>query len=75
MARDLRLFASPEKLYQNKIKLHFGQMTGGIIAATTAFIVVNNFMPSFYGWFIPGIIGGFYIACWVRKVNKKGSVD
>jgi len=72
--RDLRLFANPKKLQQNWLKLHLGQMTGGYIAATTAFIVVNNFFPSFYGWFIPGIIGSFYIAYWVRKLEKKASV-
>ncbi len=71
--RDLRLFANPEKLQQNWLKLHLGQMTGGYIAATTAFIVVNNFFPSFYGWFIPGIIGSFYIAYWVRKLEKKNT--
>jgi uncharacterized membrane protein len=71
--RDLRLFGNPEKLQQNWLKLHLGQMTGGYIAATTAFVVVNNFFPSFYGWFIPGIIGSFYIAYWVRKLEKKNT--
>ncbi len=71
--RDLRLFANPEKLQQNWLKLHLGQMTGGYIAATTAFIVVNNFIPSVFAWFIPGIIGSFYIAYWVRKLEKKNT--
>ena len=44
-------------------------MIGGYIAASTAFVVVNEFFPSFYGWFIPGIIGGFFIAYWLRKLN------
>jgi hypothetical protein len=45
-------------------------MLGGYISATTAFVVVNGFFPSFYGWFIPGIFGGLIIAYWMRKLNR-----
>jgi hypothetical protein len=45
-------------------------MIGGYIAATTAFVVVNNFFSSFYGWFIPGTISGLYITYWIKKINN-----
>jgi uncharacterized membrane protein len=69
--RDLMLFKNPERLRKEWLKLHLGKMIGGYISATTAFVVVNEFFPSFYGWFIPGIIGGFIIAYWMRRMNEK----
>ena len=48
-------------------------MLVGYISATTAFVVVNQFFPSVYGWFTPGIIGGLLIAYWIRKVNQKNA--
>ena len=68
---DLILFRNPERLRKGWLKLHLGKMLGGYISATTAFVVVSEFFPSFYGWFIPGIVGGFVIAYWMRKMNKK----
>ena len=70
-ARDLVLFKNQNKLKNVWLKLHLGKMIGGYIAATTAFVVVNNFFPSFYGWFIPGTIGGLYITFWIKKLNNK----
>ena len=69
--RDLVVFRKPELLKQKWLKLHLGKMTGGYISATTAFVVVNQFIPGIYAWFAPGLIGGFYIAFWIRKINKK----
>lgn len=69
--RNIKLYQNPEKLQKDWLKLHLGNMTGGYIAAVTAFVVVNNFFPSFYGWFIPGIIGGTFIIYWIRKLNKE----
>jgi hypothetical protein len=69
--RDLVIFKNPIRLRKDWLKLHLGKMIGGYISATTAFVVVNDFFPSFYGWFIPGIIGGFIIAYWMIKMNKK----
>jgi hypothetical protein len=72
--RDLKLYKNPERLRKGWLKLHLGKMIGGYISATTAFVVVNEFLPSFYGWFIPGIIGSFIIAYWMRKMNKKTKI-
>jgi uncharacterized membrane protein len=69
--RDLVLYKDIKKLKKGWLKLHLGKMIGGYISATTAFVVVNNFFPSFYGWFIPGIFGGTYITYWMMKLNKK----
>ena len=69
--KDLILYKNPEKLKKSWLKLHLGKMIGAYIAATTAFVVVNQFFPSIYGWFIPGIVGGFFIMYWIRKLNVK----
>jgi len=68
--RDLKLYQHPEKLQPNWLKMHLGNMMGGYIAATTAFMVNVNVLPGIYGWFAPGLLGGIYIAFWMRKLNK-----
>jgi len=72
--RDLILYKNVDRLKGNWLKLHLGKMLGGYISATTAFVVVNEFFPSFYGWFIPGIVGGFFITFWIRILNGKKTV-
>lgn len=69
--RDLILYKNAMLLRKSWLKLHLGKMLGGYISATTAFVIVNDFFPSIYGWFIPGIIGSFVIAYWIRKTNRK----
>lgn len=68
--RDLKLFKDIKRLKKNWLKLHLGKMTGGYIAATSAFFVVNQILPGIWNWFVPGIIGSGYITNWMIKLNK-----
>ncbi len=72
--RDLRLFQNLKQLKQRWLKLHVAKMTGGYIAAVTAFFVVNQILPGIWNWFVPGIIGSGYISFWLMKLNKKKPV-
>ena len=69
--RDLKLFKDIKRLKKNWLKLHLGKMTGGYIAAVSAFFVVNQILPGIWNWFIPGIIGSGYITYWMIKLNKR----
>jgi len=69
--RDLRLYQNPQNLKKNWLKLHLGNMMGAFIASCTAFLVVNDFLPSLVGWLGPTVIGSFYIAYWNIKLKKK----
>ena len=53
--RDLLRFRSPVKLRASWLQLHLGKMTGGYIAAVSAFLVVNQVLPSLLNWFLPSI--------------------
>ncbi len=70
-ARDLRLLRDLPKLRKSWLKLHLGKMTGGYIAAVTAFFVVNNVLPGIWNWFVPTIVGTVFISFWIRKVDTK----
>lgn len=69
--RDLRLLKNTSLLRNKWLKLHLGKMTGGYIAAVSAFFVVNQVLPGLWNWFAPGIIGSAYIAYWIRKLSAK----
>ena len=69
--RDYYLFKQADRLRKRWLKMHLGNMIGGYISASTAFVVVNNIFPGISGWFIPGIFGGLYIMYWMNKLNKK----
>jgi len=73
--RDVSLYKKRDKLKKVWLKLHVGKMMGGYISAVTAFMVVNEFLPGAYGWFLPGLIGGIYISYWMRKINKTLQVN
>ena len=64
---DLRSFRERSTLKKGWKRMHIGKMIGGYIAATTAFIVVNQLLPGLYGWLSPTLIGGLLIFYWIRK--------
>lgn len=65
---ELRIYY--KNTYHKKwLAKHIGNMTGGYIAACTAFIVVNQIMPGVYGWLVPTAVGSLYIAYWNRKIK------
>jgi len=68
---DLIIYRKKEKLKAKWLQMHISKMTGGYIACLSAFLVVNNTFPNYVNWLGPGLIGSFYIAYWIRKVNKK----
>lgn len=68
--RDLYQLRDTNALRKLWLQLHLGKITGGYIAAVSAFFVVNNILPGIWNWFTPGIMGGFYIAYWIRKVSR-----
>jgi uncharacterized membrane protein len=68
--RDLKLFNDKERLRKGWLKLHLGKMTGGYIAAVSAFFVVNQILPGISNWFVPSVVGSVFITYWMNKLNK-----
>ena len=53
---------------------HIGKMNGAVIAAYTAFIVVNEVLPGIDAWLLPGVLGAFvgtYFSNKYKKLIKK----
>ena len=69
--RDFMLFKNAKKLRKGWLKLHIGKMLGGYIAAVTAFVVVNQFIPGIAGWLTPSVFGIAYMMYWFWKLNRK----
>ena len=66
---DIILFKNKEKNQKSWLRSHAGKMTGGYLAAVSAFFVVNNILPGVWNWFVPGILGSVYITYWMRKLS------
>ena len=76
--QDLLMFRNPRKLRNRWLGRHLGNMTGGYIAAVTAFLVVNDVIGGLFNWFLPTVIGTIYITYWIRKIkprSKKSVAD
>ena len=71
-ASDIRLLRSKPTDKKFWLYQHISKMTGGYIAAVTAFIVVNQFLPGLWGWLTPTVIGTLYIFYHQTRFRKKG---
>lgn len=69
--RDLRLYKNQAKRIQSSMVLHIGNMVGAYIASVTAFLVVNQVLPSYWNWFLPTIVLTPYIIYQSRKYSSK----
>ncbi|MCC7245639.1 MAG: hypothetical protein IT269_08175 [Saprospiraceae bacterium] len=69
---DIRLFKRTQTAPSTWLAAHISKMIGGYIAATTAFLVVNNtVLPALVSWLLPTVIGTVLIAKWRRKVSAQ----
>ena len=59
-----------QRIRKGWLKLHLGKMTGGYIAAVSAFFVVNQILPGISNWFVPSVVGSVFITYWMNKLNK-----
>lgn len=50
---------------------HLGRMNGALIASITAFFVAGLNIQTIFIWFVPTILGTFYIIFWTKKLSSK----
>lgn len=50
---------------------HLGRMIGALIASITAFFVAGLNIQTVFIWFVPTILGTFYIIFWTKKLTSK----
>ncbi len=71
---DIRNFRGKSAFENVWLLMHLQRMTGGFIAALTAFLVVNmriEFIPSFVAWLLPTVLITPLIFKWSKKYGKK----
>jgi uncharacterized membrane protein len=71
---DLKAFKDLKTLRKKAIRLHIGKISGGYIAAFTAFLVTNAILPSLLSWLLPTVFGIVFITYWLRKTRIKKKV-
>lgn len=69
--RDLLAFQNIDKLKKDRIKHHINKISGGYIAAVTAFLVVNELLPGYWAWFTPTVIGSIYATYYNIQWSRK----
>ena len=73
-AQDLATLARGREPEPERIRRHLGRMIGGLIAAVTAFAVVNaGFLPELARWLLPTAVGVPVILYWSRRVRQAGA--
>lgn len=68
---DLKAFRDIKTLRSKSIRLHIGKISGGYIAAFTAFLVTNQLLPAMLSWLLPTVFGIIFIAYWLRNTRRK----
>lgn len=71
---DLKAFRNLKTLRAKAIRLHIGKISGGYIAAFTAFLVTNQILPTLLSWLLPTVFGTIFITYWLRKMRRKKKV-
>lgn len=64
---DIRFYRNWFTDYNELVRIHISKMVGGYIAAWTAFLVVNKFLPGILPWIIPTVLGTAYIIVQRKK--------
>ncbi len=64
---NLRWWADKEKVQKSGLRFHIIHMSAALISMVSAFLVVNDFLPSLLNWFLPTIIGTLFIVRALRK--------
>lgn len=68
--RDLKAYKNIAQLKTDRIKHHINKISGGYIAAITAFLVVNQLLPGYWAWFTPTVLGGIFATYYNLKYTK-----
>lgn len=68
---DIRAMQDLVSLRKKALRFHIGKITGGYIAAFTAFFVTNQVLPALLSWLLPTIFGIFFIGYWLRKTKPR----
>ena len=73
---DLRGFGKPPRERNWWWYYHMGRMTGGYIAAATAFIVqvVGPLLPAsldWTAWAVPSVVGSVLVRVWIERYRRK----
>ena len=72
LRQDIRFYTSATRNPTDWLKIHLTKMTGSYIAATTAFLVVNNtILPGIVAWLLPTVIGSALISRWQQRLQKQ----
>ena len=69
---DINVYRGNIKFKNYWLLMHIQRMTGGYIAAFTAFLVVNNtYLPGIVAWLAPTVIFVPLIFYWSKKMQLK----
>lgn len=68
--QNLLAFAEANNLNSNWLRFHIIHMSAGFISIISAFLVVNQLLPSLFNWFLPTIVGTALIIYNLKKYTK-----